>query len=689
MQATTMHQEVSAYYASLSSNDELKTDAPCCTTEAPPRYVLEVMPLIADEIVERFYGCGSPIPPALEGCTVLDLGCGTGRDVYVLSKLVGPTGRVIGVDMTPEQLDVARKYQQEQAERFGHAESNVEFKLGYIEDLKAAGIEDESVDLVVSNCVVNLSPFKDLVFKEIHRVLKPGGELYFSDVYSDRRMPDSLRHDPVMVGECLGGALYLEDFRAKMNAAGFGNFVFDVVDEMHVGDLSLQTKIGFMSFTSRTVRAIKVDGLEPTEEDYGQYAVYNGGMPEMPRYFDFDQDTRLIKNKPRALSGNQARMLEASRYGKFCTISKPREHRGPFDADAAQLALEVRKGRKSVDARMLDRAYEKLGYVTFEERVGEPSLLQTHERPATLQVNVTYKCNLACRHCYLDCNPKRTETMSRETMEAVLEGFTAGGFTIMDVTGGSPEMHPDFPWFLEEASKRVKAVGGELLVRSNLTLLLKPEYQGLMDLFARTGAHVISSVPYYNPDGTDSQRGAGVFKLAMEAVRELNKRGYGMGEGAGPDGQTLVLDLVYNVAGPFLPLPQDMLEEAYKVILERDQGVRFNSLFAFNNYALGRFAADLLDSGMFEQYLSLLANNFNAMAVTRMMCLDQVNVNYDGRLYDCEVNHVLELPIQIDGHDATVQDLANGPLPPHPICTSPICYSCTAGSGSSCGGALI
>lgn len=689
MEATTMHKEVSAYYAGLHSSQELKTDAPCCSTATPPRYVLDVMPLIADEIVERFYGCGSPIPPALEGCTVLDLGCGTGRDVYVLSKLVGPAGRVIGVDMTLEQLEVARKYQQEQAERFGYAESNVEFRLGYIEDLKSAGIEDQSIDLVVSNCVVNLSPFKDLVLSEIHRVLKSGGELYFSDVYSDRRMPESLRNDPVLVGECLGGALYLEDFRAKMKAAGFDRFVFDVVDQMHVNDLALQTKVGFMSFTSRTVRAIKCEGLELTEEDYGQFAVYNGGMREMPRYFDFDQDTRFIKGRLKAISGNTARMLEASRYGRYFSVSKPREHRGPFNADAAQLALEVRKGRKAVTARMLDRAYDQLGYVSFGERVGQPSLLQTRERPTTMQVNITYACNLACRHCYLDCNPGRTEAMTRETMEAVLEGFSAGDFTVMDITGGSPELHPDFAWFLEQAARRAQAAGGEVIVRTNLTLLLKPEYAGLMDLFARTGAHLISSIPFYEPDGTDSQRGAGVFARAMDAVRELNKRGYGMGQGAGPQGQTLVLDLVYNVAGPFLPPPQDLLEEAYKVVLERDQGVRFNNLFAFNNFALGRFAADLLDSGLFEEYLSLLANNFNAMAVTRMMCLDQVNVDYDGRLYDCEVNHVLSLPIQIDGRDARVQDLASGPLPPRQVRTSPVCYSCAAGSGSSCGGSLV
>ncbi len=678
MQATTQHEEVRAYYGrTLSGSDDLKTNAACCSTQAPPRYVAEVMPQIADEIVTRFYGCGSPIPPALEGATVLDLGCGTGRDVYVLSKLVGPTGRVIGVDMTEEQLEVARKYQDEQARRFGYESSNVEFHLGYIEDLKAIGIEDESVDVVVSNCVVNLSPFKDLVFAEIFRVLKPGGELYFSDVYSDRRMPESLRHDPVLVGECLGGALYTEDFRAMMARHGWPHIAYTVVDDIHIGDLAVETKVGFMSFTSRTVRAIKCEGLEPTQEDFGQYATYLGGMPEMPRYFDFDEEVRFVRRKPRAVSGNTARMLAASRYGRFFEISEPGEHRGPFNQDQADVALSVRLGTRKVDGRMLADAYEEMGYRSFAERVGEPSLLRTRDTQSTMQVNITYACNLACRHCYLECGPKRTERMSRDVMETCLAAFNAPSFKTMDITGGSPELNPDFEWFVREAAKR-----GEVIVRTNLTLLEKPKFAHLMDVFAQTGVRLVGSVPFYNGDGTDTQRGEGVFKSAMSTVRALNKRGYGMGG-------DLKLDLVYNVAGPFLPLPQNMLEDAYRVILERDEGVRFDNLLAFNNYAMGRFAEDLLDSGMFSQYLALLADNFNAMAVTRMMCLDQVNVDVDGRLYDCEVNHVLGLPLQFEGRDATVEDLLSGPLPARDVRTNPVCYSCAAGFGSSCGGSLV
>lgn len=676
---TTMHEEVQAYYGQhLSASDDLKTDATCCTTSAPPRYVAEVMPLIADEVVERFYGCGSPIPPALEGATVLDLGCGTGRDVYVLSKLVGKTGRVIGVDMTQSQLDLAKKYQDEQRERFGYEKSNVEFRLGYIEDLAACGIEDESIDLVVSNCVVNLSPFKDLVLSEVYRVLKPGGELYFSDVYSDRRMSDELRHDPVLVGECLGGALYEKDFRELMAQVGWPTFVHTVVDDMHVGALDLQTKLGFMSFTSCTVRAIKTDGLEEGEEDYGQVATYLGGMPEMPRYFDYSADIRFKKDKPVAVSGNTARMLAASRYGKYFHITEAGPHRGAFNALRAQQALEVHEGKCKIDCAFLEDAYERMDYKSFEDRVGQPTLLRTHEQQQTMQVNITYKCNLACKHCYLECGPDNTECMSRETMEAILAAFTAGNFAVMDITGGSPELHPDFEWFLRASAKIAK----EVIVRSNLTLLEIPRYEHLMDVFAETGAHVVASLPFYLPDMADNQRGKGVFERVCRVAKKLNERGYGKGEG-------LVLDLVFNVAGPFLPPPQYMIEEAYRVKLEQEQGIRFDNLLAFNNYAIGRFAEDLLDSGMFDRYLALLADNFNAMAITRMMCLDQVNVDYDGRLYDCEVNHVLGLTLQHDGRDATIFDMVNGQLPSRCVRTHPICYSCAAGFGSSCGGALV
>lgn len=706
----SVHDQVREYYGRiLAGSDDLKTNATCCTTDAPPKYVRDVMPLIADEVMERFYGCGSPIPPALEGCTVVDLGCGVGRDVYVLSKLVGPTGRVIGVDMTASQLEVARRHQAEMVERFGFATSNVEFRQGYIEDLAELGIADESVDLVVSNCVINLTPFKEQVLGEVYRVLKPGGELYFSDVFCDRRMPDELRDDPVLRGECLGGALYLEDFRRMMARLGWASWLCTAVDDVHVSDLALETKLGFTGFTSRTVRAIKATGLEDRHENWGQTARYLGTIPEMPRYFDLTDEIRLIKGRPVAVSGNMAEMLAQSRYGRHFEISPRGAHRGAFDFTRAQDAVEARRGKKAVDLAYLDEALARIGAPSFAERVNAPAVLTAPEGTGTLQANITYACNLACRHCYLECSPRSEERMDRATMEAVLDAYEAGGFHTLDVTGGSPELHPDFPWFLAEAGRRVRERGGKLIVRTNLTLLDQPEHAHYLDDYAAAGATLTASLPYYDSSAADAQRGRGVFERAMRVIKELNVRGYGLAgaraaiaNDADADAeerpQALTLDLVYNVSGPFLPPPQDLLADLYREELARREGIAFDDLFAFNNWPLGRFAHDLLDANLFDDYLRLLVESFNALAVQRMMCRDQVNVDVDGRLYDCEVNHVLELPIQLpvdpsdpDGptRDATVADLARGPLPARTLRTNPVCYSCAAGFGSSCGGSLV
>lgn len=687
----SIHEQVQKYYGDiLAGSDDLKTNACCCTENRPPKYVLDVMPDIADEIIERFYGCGSPIPPALEGCTVVDLGCGVGRDVYILSKLVGPTGRVIGVDMTPSQLEVAKRHQAEQAERFGFEESNVEFKCGFIEDLESLGIEDESVDLVVSNCVINLTPFKEQVLKEIYRVLKPGGELYFSDVFCDRRMPEELINDPVLRGECLGGAIYIEDFRRMMAEIGWKSYMYTSIDDIHVSDLALETKLGFTGFTSRTVRAIKADGLEDGHENYGQVAKYLGTIPEMPRYFDLDDEIRLIKGRQCAVSSNMAEMLSQSRYGGHFEITKRGAHRGGFDFARAQDAIDSKRGKKAIDLGYLEGSLSRIGADSFEDRVNAPSVLTAPENLATMQVNITYACNLACRHCYLECTPNNTEFMSRETMQACLDAFDAGGFSVFDITGGSPELHPDFEWFLEEASKHAKAAGGHVIVRSNLTLEDKPEYERFLKVFADNGAYVVASLPYYNSEASDAQRGKGVFERVIRSVSKLNELGYG---DASKSDDVIPLDLVYNVSGPFLPPPQDLLEDLYKSELSRREGIEFNQLYAFNNYPLGRFGQDLLDANMFDDYMALLTDNFNALAVQRMMCRDQVNVDVDGRLYDCEVNHVLEMPIQVedDGakRDATLQDIIDGKLKDRCICTHPVCYSCSAGSGSSCSGSLV
>ncbi|MCL2767926.1 MAG: methyltransferase domain-containing protein [Synergistaceae bacterium] len=326
-------ENVKEYYGKqLQSNEDLVSGA-CCCNEMPPAEIRNVLPLIADEIINKFYGCGSPLPPLLEGMTVLDLGAGTGRDVYIASKLVGESGCAIGVDMTTEQIEIAKKYQDEQRERFGFKSSNVKFLQGYIENLKSLGIEDNSVDVVISNCVINLSPAKEQVFKEIYRVLKPGGELFFADVFADRRIPESLTTDPMLRGECLGGALYTEDFRRIMTACGFTDFRYTSVRNLDLGSEEIEDKLGFATFSSRVVRAFKLNDLEDICEDYGQVAYYDGSISGYPHFFDLDDHHRFFTGKPNLVCGNTASMLSNTRYGKaFKVVGDHSVHFGVFGA---------------------------------------------------------------------------------------------------------------------------------------------------------------------------------------------------------------------------------------------------------------------------------------------------------------------------------------------------------------------
>jgi SAM-dependent methyltransferase len=324
---------VREYYGRvLKSSADLKSSA-CCLAEALPPHVAAALADVHPEVTERFYGCGSPIPPALDGLTVLDLGCGSGRDCYVLSKLVGPRGRVIGLDMTDEQLAVARKHLSWHAEKLRYA--NVEFRQGYIEDLGAAGIDDAAVDLVISNCVVNLSPDKRRVFREIFRVLKPGGELYFSDVFADRRIPRALAEDPVLLGECLGGALYVEDLRRLIADAGCRDARVVARGALALTDPEIDRKAGFIRFSSMTVRAFRLP-LEDRCEDFGQVATYLGTMPEHPHAFDLDDHHHFQAGKPMLVCGNTADMLGRSRYAPHFRMQGDKSvHYGLFDCGPA------------------------------------------------------------------------------------------------------------------------------------------------------------------------------------------------------------------------------------------------------------------------------------------------------------------------------------------------------------------
>lgn len=330
-------EQVREYYGKiLQRSSDLKTSA-CCPVESMPQHLRGLIDDIEPEVLERFYGCGAPIPYALEGCTVLDLGCGTGRDAFLASRLVGEEGRVIGVDMTREQLEVAERCLVPQMRRYGYAYPNVEFRQGYMEKLEEAGIEDSSVDVAISDCVINLSPDKEQVFAEIFRVLKPGGELYFCDVFADRRLPAHLMSDPVLHGECLAGAMYEEDFRRMMDTLGYADVRSVCSAPIQIENEEIERRIGMAKFSSITVRAFKLDTLEDRCEDYGQLATYLGTIDGYPHRMSLDDHHEFETSKPMRVCGNTAAMLRETRLSTHFYVQGDRStHFGLFDCGPAQ-----------------------------------------------------------------------------------------------------------------------------------------------------------------------------------------------------------------------------------------------------------------------------------------------------------------------------------------------------------------
>ena len=315
----------------------------------------------------------------------------------------------------------------------------------------------------------------------------------------------------------------------------------------------------------------------------------------------------------------------------------------------------------------------------FEEdlgRAGLSPLLPT--RIEVLQVNVGRLCNMTCRHCHVDAGPDRREAMTRETFEDCLAVLRRTDIPTVDITGGAPELNPSFRWFVEQ----VRSLGRHVIDRCNLTILELPSQADLGSFLARHQVEVVASLPHYRPPLTDTQRGDGVFERSVSALRRLNALGYG-------DGQSgLVLDLVSNPVGAFLPGSQASLESEWKRELLRLHGVRFDRLFTITNMPIARYLEWLVETGNLEPYMERLASAFNPVAARGVMCRNTISVGWDGRLHDCDFNQMLDL-----GLDATapvhVRDFDDAALARRRILTGRHCYGCTAGAGSSCGGATV
>ena len=301
------------------------------------------------------------------------------------------------------------------------------------------------------------------------------------------------------------------------------------------------------------------------------------------------------------------------------------------------------------------------------------------ERLETLQVNLGYKCNQTCVHCHVNAGPTRTEQMDRETMQTVLRYLEASGVGTLDITGGAPELNPHFRDLVGGA----RALGAHVIDRCNLTVLEEPGQDDLADFLAGLGVEIVASLPCYTEELVDRQRGKGVYESSIRALARLNALGYGI-EGSG-----LALNLVYNPQGASLPLAQEKLEADYKRVLGERFGIRFNRLYTLTNMPIARFGSTLISKGQFNAYMKLLQESFREENLSAVMCRALISVDWQGYVYDCDFNQMLGIPLVIAGRPRRhVSELVGTALDGLPIAVADHCYGCTAGQGSSCGGAL-
>lgn len=314
----------------------------------------------------------------------------------------------------------------------------------------------------------------------------------------------------------------------------------------------------------------------------------------------------------------------------------------------------------------------------FTSRLASEDLKLHHRRTEVLQINVGKLCNLTCIHCHVNAGPKRKEIMTRETIDRIIEWLSRTNIPIVDVTGGAPEMIPDFRDLVE----RLKALSParHIIDRCNLTILLELTYDGLAEFLADNEVEIIASMPCYSPRNVNTQRGEGVFDSSIKALQLLNSLGYGI---------DLLLHLVYNPNGAFLPAPQEQLEADYKRELREHFGIVFNKLYTITNLPIARFASYLRNNNKLDEYMQLLIENFNAATVNGLMCRNTINVSWTGEVFDCDFNQMLKLNWRKEGARLHLWDIDPAAVEHREILTGDHCFGCTAGAGSSCGGALV
>lgn len=516
---------VKEYYGeTLQGSDDLKTNA-CCTDTTLPTHIKNALANVHDEVLSRYYGCGLIAPEALEGCRILDLGSGSGRDAYVLAQLVGESGSIIGVDMTPEQLDVARSYEEWHHLRFGYKKSNVTFVEGELENLLDLGLDEQSFDVIVSNCVINLCADKEAVLRAAKALLKPGGEIYFSDVYADRRIPEKLRKDPVLYGECLSGALYVNDFESLVKALGFNDPRIVESRPITIENSDIEQAVGDINFYSVTYRLFNIDGLEDNCEDYGQSVTYKGSIATIPSTFVLDNHHRIDKGTVFPLCGNSWRMLQESRFAshfEFCGDFD--NHYGIFAGCGKTVATETSALFSACCSSPPLTDSSCCGNEKGSEvESNKPGKVET-ETLDELWFHMGTNCNLSCTGCLEGAGPGvyRIENLTFAEAKLFIDESVDLGVKQFSFTGGEPFINKDMIAVLEYALERKPC-----LVLTNATLPLQKRIEEIVLLKELPHElHFRVSLDHSDAEKHDAIRGAGMFEQALRGLKLLEGNGF-------------------------------------------------------------------------------------------------------------------------------------------------------------------
>ncbi|MCX7793320.1 MAG: arsenosugar biosynthesis radical SAM protein ArsS [Thermodesulfovibrionales bacterium] len=662
----------------------------CCPTSYNPEY----LKIIPQEILEKDYGCGDPSRYVRQSETVLDLGSGAGKLCYIMAQIVGPEGKVIGVDMNDEMLSVARKYQNTIAEKLGY--SNVEFKKARIQNLRldlervdeylkknpvrtsddlillnsfceklekeSPLIPDNSVDVVVSNCVLNLVKEEDKnnLFREIYRVLKPGGRAVISDIVSDEDVPEHMKKDPELWSGCISGALREDLFLKAFEDAGFyGTRI------LKWDDAPWKIVEG-IEFRSLTIVAYK--GKEGACLDKGHAVIYKGPF----RKIEDDDGHVFERGKRIAVCEKTFNVLLKEPYAENFVFIQPSQPVSPVPFPCSEKIVyrhpsETKKGvvfsNNSCSSSDCCPNFEP-----FSERLKRLNLVLQKKRIRIIQLNLGNRCNQSCLHCHVEASPSG-RFMEREIIEKVIKFLKKNPGLDVDITGGAPELHPDIEYLLKEIVSSVN----KIYLRTNLTALM--ERTELIRLFKDLEIELIASLPDISEERTDLMRGRGVFERSIEALKKLNDHAFGIES---------PLHLVHNPPEYLLPEFQEIVEKKYRDYLREEYGISFTRLFVLNNMPVGRFKERLYKKGQYQNYMAMLASNFNPSTVENLMCLFMININYEGKVSDCDFNNMLQLYL-----NASIDDLSIDYLNGRNIITGDHCYGCTALRGSGCYGSVL